>query len=81
MGASFITEGTEPIRVIASCIIGSAVASSLALFFDCELQAPHGDIFVLRAIKNPLMYAIKLSIGSIITTVLVKLQKKPIEKI
>lgn len=86
MGASFITEGAipfaaaDPIRVIASCIVGSAVAGGLALFFGCESQAPHGGIFVLWAIKNPLMYAVSLLIGSIITAVLVGFWKKPVEE-
>ena len=84
MGASFITEGAipfaaaDPIRVIVSCIVGSAVAGGLALFFGCESQAPHGGIFVLWAIKNPLMYALSLIIGSVITALLVGFWKKPV---
>ena len=86
MGASFITEGAipfaaaDPIRVIVSSVVGAALAGGLALFFGCESQAPHGGIFVIWAIKNPLMYAVSLLIGSIVTAVMIGLWKKPVEE-
>lgn len=86
MGASFITEGAipfaaaDPIRVIVSSVVGAALAGGLALFFGCESQAPHGGIFVIWAIKNPLMYAVSLLIGSIVTAVMIGFWKKPIEE-
>ena len=86
MGASFITEGAipfaaaDPIRVIVSSVVGAALAGGLALYFGCESQAPHGGIFVLWAIKNPLMYAVSLLIGSIVTAVMIGFWKKPIEE-
>lgn len=86
MGASFITEGAipfaaaDPIRVIVSSVVGAALAGGLALFFGCESQAPHGGIFVIWAIKNPLMYAVSLLIGSIVTAVMIGFWKKPVEE-
>ena len=59
MGLSFITEGAipfaaaDPLRVIPSCVIGSATAGALAMLFGCQLRAPHGGIFVLPVIGNP----------------------------
>ena len=85
MGLSFITEGAipfaaaDPIRVIVSCIIGSALAGGLALFFGCASQAPHGGIFVIWAINNPLMYVVSLLIGSAVTCILIGFWKKPVE--
>ncbi len=72
MGLSFITEGAipyaagHPLQVIPSCIVGSACAGALSAFFACTLRAPHGGIFVLPTIGNPLMYFLALAIGSIL---------------
>ena len=82
MGASFITEGAipfaaaDPIRVIPSCIVGSALAGGLAMAFRCQLPAPHGGLFVLPIITNPLMYLLAVVIGSLVTCLLVGITKK-----
>ncbi len=70
MGLSFISEGAipfaaaDPIRVIPSCIAGSAVAGGLSMAFGCTLRAPHGGIFVLPTIGNPFGYLLAVVIGS-----------------
>ena len=85
MGLSFITEGAipfaaaDPIRVIPSCVIGSAVAGALSMAFNCTLMAPHGGIFVVPTIGNPLMYLLALIIGSVVSSVLLGLLKKDIK--
>ena len=62
MGLSFITEGAipfaaqDPLRVIPSCLAGAAVAGGLSMAFGCTLRAPHGGLFVLPTIGNPVMY-------------------------
>ena len=72
MGLSFITEGAipyaagHPLQVIPSCIVGSAAAGALSALFGCTLMAPHGGIFVLPTIGNPLMYFLALIIGSVL---------------
>ncbi len=59
LGASFITEGAipfaaaHPLRVIPSCMAGSAVTGAMVMAFGNELRAPHGGIFVLPLISNP----------------------------
>lgn len=86
MGLSFITEGAipfaaaDPLRVIVSSVVGAGIAGGLALFFGCTLQAPHGGIFVIWAVKNPFMYFVSLLIGSIVTAVMVGLWKKPVNQ-
>ncbi|MFJ7737844.1 fructose-specific PTS transporter subunit EIIC [Lysinibacillus sp. NPDC097287] len=86
MGLSFITEGAipfaaaDPLRVIVSSVVGAAIAGGLALFFGCTLQAPHGGIFVIWAVKNPLMYLVSLVIGAVVTAVMVGFWKKPIQE-
>lgn len=76
LGLSFITEGAipfasaDPVRVIPSQMIGSAVAGALSMLFGCELRAPHGGIFVLPLIKNPVMYLVALAAGVAVTTFL-----------
>lgn len=70
MGLSFISEGAipfaaaDPIRVIPSCIAGSAVAGGLSMALGCTLRAPHGGIFVLPTIGNPFGYLLAVVIGS-----------------
>lgn len=82
MGLSFITEGAipfaaaDPLRVIPSCVIGSATAGALSMFFGCALRAPHGGIFVLPVISNPLGYFIALVIGSVVGMIVLALLKK-----
>ena len=82
MGLSFITEGAipfaaaDPLRVIPSCVIGSATAGALSMFFGCALRAPHGGIFVLPVISNPLGYFIALVAGSVIGMVVLAILKK-----
>lgn len=86
MGFSFITEGAipfaaaDPIRVIPSCVVGAATAGALSMIFDCTLRAPHGGIFVVPTIGNPLMYLASIIIGSIVTCLLLAVLKKPIKQ-
>lgn len=86
MGLSFITEGAipfaaaDPARVIPSCIIGSAITGALSMAFECTLRAPHGGIFVVPTIGNPLMYLVAIAVGSIVTMILLAILKKPLAK-
>ena len=81
MGASFITEGAipfaaaDPLRVIPSMMIGSAVTAVLSLLFNATLQAPHGGLFVIGLVGNALMYLVAIAIGTVISAVLVNLAK------
>ena len=71
MGLSFITEGAipfaaaDPIRVLPACIIGAGTAGALSMFFECTLRAPHGGIFVVPTIGNPLLYLASIAIGAV----------------
>ncbi len=82
MGLSFITEGAipyaagHPLQVIPSCIVGSACAGALSAFFNCTLRAPHGGIFVLPTIGNPLMYFLALIAGSVLGMILLAILMK-----
>ena len=86
MGLSFITEGAipfaaaDPVRVIPSMVVGSALAGALTMFFDCTLRAPHGGIFVVPTIGNPLMYLVSILIGAIVGAIILSLLKKPIKE-
>ena len=86
MGLSFITEGaipfaaSDPVRVIPSMVVGSALAGALTMFFDCTLRAPHGGIFVVPTIGNPLMYLVSILIGAVVGAVILSLLKKPIKE-
>ena len=74
LGASFISEGAipfaaaDPVRVIASSVIGSAVAGSLTMVFGSTLMAPHGGIWVLPLIGKPLLFVAALAVGVVIMT-------------
>lgn len=82
MGLSFITEGAipfaaaDPLRVIPACVVGSATAGALSMFFGCALRAPHGGIFVLTVISNPLGYFVALVVGSLLGMIVLALLKK-----
>ena len=82
MGLSFITEGaipfaaSDPLHVLPSCVVGSAVAGALSMAFNCTLMAPHGGIFVFPTVGNPLMYLMALAIGSVVSAVLLGVLKK-----
>ncbi len=86
MGLSFITEGaipfaaSDPAKVIPACVVGSGVAGALAMFFGCTLNAPHGGIFVLPVIGNPLMFFVSLAVGSIVGAIILGFLKKPLDK-
>ena len=86
MGLSFITEGaipfaaSDPLRIIPSCAVGAAVAGGLSMFFGCTLRAPHGGIFVLPTIGNPLGYLAAIVIGSAVGCLILSLLKKNLDE-
>ena len=85
MGLSFITEGAipfaagDPLRVIPSMVAGSATAGALSMAFDCTLRAPHGGIFVVPTIGNPIMYLAAILIGAVIGCAVLSVLKKPLK--
>lgn len=86
MGLSFITEGaipfaaSDPIRVIPACIIGSGIAGGLSMFFKVQLPAPHGGLFVLPVVTNPIMYLVAIVVGSVVTALILGFIKKPVQE-
>lgn len=84
MGLAFITEGAipfaaaDPLHVIPSCAVGSALAGALSMAFNCTLMAPHGGIFVFPVVGNTLMYLLALVAGTIVGAVLLGLLKKDV---
>ncbi len=82
MGACFITEGvipfaaSDPLRVIPACILGSSLGGFISALFKVEVIAPHGGIFILPIVANPLMWIISILAGSIITAILIGFLKK-----
>lgn len=86
MGLSFITEGAipfaaaDPIRVLPSCIIGAGTAGALSMFFECTLRAPHGGIFVVPTIGNPLLYLASIAIGSVVACIILAIVKPKLKK-
>ena len=73
LGASFITEGAipfaavDPLRVIPSIMVGSAAAGATVAALGATLNAPHGGIWVLPLIGNPLAFVAALVVGTVIT--------------
>ena len=82
MGLAFITEGaipfaaSDPLHVLPSCIIGSAVAGAVSMMFDCTLMAPLGGIFVFPVVGNTMAYVVALVAGTLISAVLLGVLKK-----
>ncbi|WP_434239108.1 fructose-specific PTS transporter subunit EIIC [Borreliella burgdorferi] len=87
LGACFITEGVipfaaaDPLRVIPACILGSSVGGFISALFKVEAIAPHGGIFILPIVVNPLMWITSILVGSIITAVLIGILKKEYKNI
>ncbi|WP_252214541.1 fructose-specific PTS transporter subunit EIIC [Clostridium sp. VAP41] len=85
MGLSFITEGAipfaaaDPLRVIPACVVGSAVAGGLSMFFECALRAPHGGLFVIGIISNKLGYIGAIAAGAVVGMIILSVLKKPIK--
>ncbi len=83
MGLSFVTEGAipfaaaDPFRAIPSFMIGSALTGGLVGAFGIKLLAPHGGIFVILLLSNPLLYLLFIVIGAIVSGVVLGLLKKP----
>lgn len=87
MGLSFITEGAipfaaaDPIRVIPSAMVGSAVAGAMSMAFGIGLRAPHGGIFVVPLVQGGvLQYALSILVGAVITAILLGVLKKPVNE-
>ena len=82
MGLCFITEGaipyaaSDPLRVIPSCMVGSAVAGLITSLFGCACPAPHGGIFTFIVVDHPFGYIIALVAGSIVGALMLALLKK-----
>ena len=81
LGASFISEGAipfavvDPLRVLASTIVGSAVTGGLVMAFGSTLRAPHGGIWVLPLIGNPVMFALAVITGTVVCAAIVVVLK------
>ena len=86
MGLAFITEGaipfaaSDPLHVLPACVIGSGIAGSLSMLFNCTLMAPHGGIFVFPVVGNPWMYLAALVVGTVVSAVLLGILKKKVEE-
>ncbi|WP_346217005.1 fructose-specific PTS transporter subunit EIIC [Caldifermentibacillus hisashii] len=86
LGISFITEGaipfaaSDPLRIIGSSIVGSAIAGGLTQLWNTAIPAPHGGIFVIALAERPFMFLIALLIGTVITGLLIGCWRKPVKQ-
>lgn len=84
MGLSFVTEGAipfaaaDPIRVIPSFVVGSALAGGLVGGFGIRLLAPHGGIFVALLLSHPILYLVFIAIGAVVSAMILGIVKKPV---
>ena len=85
MGATFVTEGAlpfalrDPLRVSPVCIAGSALAGFMTILLGCGCPAPHGGLFLLPVMENPLGFLIALAVGTLTTALLLGMLKKPLK--
>lgn len=86
MGLSFITEGAipfaaaDPLRVIPSVMIGSAISGAMSMLFHIGLRAPHGGVFVIPLVENgAIKYALAILVGSVVAALLMGYLKKPVK--
>lgn len=84
LGASFITEGAipfaaaDPFRVLPAVTLGSGVSGAVAMLFNCASVAPHGGIFILPVVENPLGFIIAYISGVVVAALLMGILKKPV---
>lgn len=85
LGLSFITEGAipfaaaDPLRVLTSCILGSAIAGGLTQLWAINIPAPHGGIFVAALANHALLFLLAVAIGAVVSGLVLGLWKKRIE--
>ncbi|WP_099974708.1 PTS fructose transporter subunit IIABC [Lactobacillus terrae] len=86
LGLSFITEGAipfaagDPLRVIVSCVIGSAIGGGLTQLWKINVPAPHGGIFVLPLANHPALYLAAVVIGAVVSGVIYGIWKPALAK-
>ena len=86
MGASFVTEGAlpfalrDPLRVAPACMLGSGLAGFLAVLLRCGCPAPHGGVFLIAVIQNPLGFLLAWAAGSLLTAAVLGALKKPLPR-
>lgn len=82
LGLCFITEGaipyaaSDPLSILPSCFIGSALAGGLSMSFGCTLQIPHGGMFILPFVGNQEGFLFALLVGSLATMLMIAILKK-----
>jgi PTS system fructose-specific IIC component len=90
LGLSFITEGAipfaaaDPLRVIPSMMVGSALAGGISMAFGSTIIVPHGGIWVFaipHVVTNLVPYIFALVAGTIVSALIVSTVKKPVEKL
>ncbi|WP_310551515.1 PTS fructose transporter subunit IIABC [Paenibacillus glufosinatiresistens] len=84
LGLSFITEGAipfaaaDPLRVLTSCILGSAVAGGLTQLWNIDVPAPHGGIFVAALANHALLFLLAVAVGAVLSGLILGFWKKPL---
>ncbi|GAB2324479.1 fructose-specific PTS transporter subunit EIIC [Alkalibacterium sp. m-11] len=85
LGLSFISEGAipfaaaDPVRVLLSVTVGSAITGALSMLFNCGIAVPHGGMFIFLipgAVSNLLLYIIALAVGTLVSGLLITFLKK-----
>ncbi|MFD1442024.1 PTS fructose transporter subunit IIC [Lacticaseibacillus hegangensis] len=85
LGAVNITEGAipfavaDPLRVIPCIMIGSSVASTLSLIFNCACRIPHGGLIaplIPNVVDHPVLWVVSIICGTIVGAILLGIVKK-----
>lgn len=82
MGMIGITEGAipfaaaDPVRVIPTIMVGSAIGSVIAMIGGVGDHAPHGGPIVLPVVDNRLVYILAIITGSVIVALVINALKK-----
>lgn len=77
MGLIGITEGAipfaaaDPLKVIPSIMVGSMVASTIAMLGKVGDHAPHGGPIVLPVVDNKAMYVVAILAGMAVTALMI----------
>ena len=82
MGLSFVSEGAIPFmkkdqkHVLPACILGSFITGALSAYYKCGILLPHGGIWVIYLMSNPLKYVLALLAGTIVSGLIITFTHK-----
>lgn len=81
-GISFISEGAIPFIqkesqiILPACCLSAGLAGALSMYFNCSIASPHGGLFLIWMVQNPISYLSLIVCSTLVGTILLILFTK-----